>query len=680
MAVEINANLITKILFKGPGGSRFTQSSPILREVWLRYAMAAGLIEIQPREAAADNWKAAQRPMPVDLLIIPHFDSQAVDVADMLDGRIQGLRQRFKLPGQQPCDVADLPGMVVARLAFAEMCASLLPQTEWWRSSGFARFICLSEASQEDLVRRWADDVLNLGDDRADSETSLVLRYDEDVLGRVQPPPEFDRTESIETDDQDGWLFPVAKEEDFEDIAGIIVLSGLLGTNDLLRDIAGIQATQIAANVWKLTKMMRATVLEMADPDAKVHTINVNRAAEPAITYSVPTTKADAAQRVFDLDCGSIGWAILDSGVDGTHRAFLDLKKGTPTSKKSRVVATYDMTFFRRILSRDVLRDPDRRRALAEDLAAREDEQRPNQSADETLSVLDQIWANVSARRPTDFAGIEQLLRRKEAPPPDDAHGTHVAGILGAGEFDYLDRTYRGMCPTIRIYDFRVLSKTLEETELAVIGALQLIAHINRASKFTRIHGANLSLSLPHDVMNYACGRTPVCMECENLVNTGVVVVAAAGNRGYNDFLVSDGGSVQLHTSTSITDPGNTEAVITVGSTHRIEPHNYGVSYFSSRGPTGDGRAKPDLVAPGEKIRAPFPMASGKEHDVLGGTSMAAPHVSGAAAMLMARYPELIGQPARIKKILCSTATDLGRERDYQGHGLVDVLRALQSV
>ena len=48
--------------------------------------------------------------------------------------------------------------------------------------------------------------------------------------------------------------------------------------------------------------------------------------------------------------------------------------------------------------------------------------------------------------------------------------------------------------------------------------------------------------------------------------------------------------------------------------------------------------------------------------------------------MLMARYRELIGQPRRVKRILCESATDLGRERSFQGHGMLDVLRAFQTI
>jgi hypothetical protein len=265
---------------------------------------------------------------------------------------------------------------------------------------------------------------------------------------------------------------------------------------------------------------------------------------------------------------------------------------------------------------------------------------------------------------------------------PLSTHGTHVAGIIGArapkpkeGEVAR-DEWANGMCPDIRLYDFRVLGGTIEETEFAIIAALQYIRYINERHSYMTIHGANLSLSIPHDVRNYACGRTPICNECERLVNSGVVVVAAAGNRGYQNFETKDG-AFEGYAAFSVTDPGNTDGVITVGSTHRFWPHTYGVSFFSSRGPTGDGRPKPDLVAPGERIRAPM---LNNEWGDLDGTSMAAPHVSGAAALLMARYTEFIAQPRRIKKILCSTATDLGRERSFQGHGMLDVLRAFQSI
>jgi len=139
----------------------------------------------------------------------------------------------------------------------------------------------------------------------------------------------------------------------------------------------------------------------------------------------------------------------------------------------------------------------------------------------------------------------------------------------------------------------------------------------------------------------------------------------------------------------TINDPGNADLPITVGSTHRDMPHTYGVSYFSSKGPTGDGRAKPDLVAPGERITS---CAAGNALSDLGepsghavyvedsGTSMAAPHVSGAIAAFLSIRQEFIGQPEQVKQIFTSSATSLGRERYFQGHGLVDLMRAIQSV
>ena len=270
----------------------------------------------------------------------------------------------------------------------------------------------------------------------------------------------------------------------------------------------------------------------------------------------------------------------------------------------------------------------------------------------------------------------------KPSSKPPSKHGTHVAGIIGASKQNAdkdageSDDNADGMCPDIWLYDFRVLAPDIKDTEFAIMGALQYIRYMNERNRFIAIHGANLSLSIPHDVRNFACGRTPVCEECERLVESGVVVVAAAGNHGYQNFETKEG-IYEGYAAFSITDPGNSDGVITVGATHRYWPHTYGVSFFSSRGPTGDGRLKPDLVAPGERIRAPILEAHWGDLD---GTSMAAPHVSGAAAMLMARYSELVGQPRKIKHILCESATNLDRERSFQGHGMLDVLRAFQSI
>jgi serine protease AprX len=110
----------------------------------------------------------------------------------------------------------------------------------------------------------------------------------------------------------------------------------------------------------------------------------------------------------------------------------------------------------------------------------------------------------------------------------------------------------------------------------------------------------------------------------------------------------------------TIDDPGNADLAITVGSTHRDKPHTYGVSFFSGKGPTSDGRMKPDLVAPGERIVScalmkdpthPMP-ADAVPFREKSGTSMAAPHVSGATAAFLSVRQEYVGAPSRVKEIL----------------------------
>ncbi|WP_306262689.1 S8 family serine peptidase [Pararhizobium sp. IMCC21322] len=453
--------------------------------------------------------------------------------------------------------------------------------------------------------------------------------------------------------------------------------------------------------------------------------VTKNRPIRLAVNKSVLTVKADAAIRLFDISCKTITWAVVDSGIDSTHQAFktvtpeyekevrgrleLERQKAEEAGaqpareagelrladlKKSRVVKTLDFTRLRELLDCDIeidendaVADEQRRRVLDEMVR-----RMPGKDHDDKVragkNLLEELKRRIKDGKDISWQDLEDAIVDHQPEVPMNDHGTHVAGILGADWIDDLEherkeplhsrtRRMQGVCPDINLIDVRVFRDDGLTDEFELLAAIQYLRWMNSRAGTMQVHGANLSLSLIHEVRRFACGRTPICDECNEAVAAGMVVVAAAGNRGFEMSDVEEVSSTDNYRSVSITDPGNATGVITVGATHRKRPHEYGVSYFSSRGPTGDGRLKPDIVAPGEKVRGPTPNNRAEYKD---GTSMAAPHVSGASALLMARHTELIAQPERIKRILCETATDLERERYFQGHGLVDILRALQSV
>jgi len=642
---SIPAELVEHILLGPIDDRRVLQDSPLLGDVWAAYALDPGVVQ--------------------DVLITPHKKTTAAVVAQMIPVGIKLREQERKAESPPPSErppvrpkVAYLQGLVGARLYFDVVLRFLVPLTKWWNQSKLQEGILkIDRANLRRLLEREPDRPGNPPEDFTSLERYIALagliywvcKLERPSIEGSAPPQQVERLPRLKVKE----AFPIYQPYIDEIIAGMLALYRVIQANPqaLVSDDSDHN--------------------EDVGSDGYIFQVSLNRVASAALDRSVPAVKADAAHSLFNVSCKNIVWAVLDSGIDARHAAFAEKDK----PDRSRVRKTFDFTRIREIVSND-----------EDDMVPAELEALATAAGIEPAAAFDylkEIAEDARAKRPINWGVVEKLITLKNPPPPASPHGTHVAGIIGANGKN-VDETKPdhpdGMCPDIRLYDFRVLGKTIEDTEFAVIAALQYIRYVNERHSYITIHGANLSLSIPHNVGNYACGRTPVCNECDRLVESGVVVVAAAGNRGFQKFELTDGGVFESYAAFSITDPGNGESVITVGSTHGNWPHTYGVSFFSSRGPTGDGRLKPDLVAPGERVQSCITGGDHQEWGPESGTSMAAPHVSGAAAMLLARYEELIGEPGRVKRILCESATDLGRERSFQGHGMLDVLRAFQSI
>ena len=621
--MTVSSRALVELVLLGPTDDRRQlQDSPVLGDVWIAYA-------IKPVDA-------------IDILITPHREQPAGPVAVSIARRVNQL-DLTRTRGQES-QIAYLQGLVAARLFFEELLRVIVPLTQWW-----------SDRKVQVGLREYVDGK------RLEKRLQAIIKW-------TRAKNEDEQTQAAAAFAEFSAL------DRYVSLAGIILWAARLPKSK--RTSLGAGDALAKLNTPKPIVDLLGDVFEqiLSDPEFDstetaplIWQVSLNRKAMPALNKSVPSVKGDAARTLFNVRCENIRWAVLDSGIDGTHPAFND-KDG-----KSRIIKAFDFSNIRKIVSLDNI--DTQTPAFKERLKELRSDREKDLSVKEATQILRDLAEDAENDRPIHWELVEKFISIDPKTTPPSGHGTHVAGIIGAsanGQPQFAD----GMCPDIKFYDFRVLAKTLQDTEFAIIAALQYLRYLNDRHTYLSIHGANLSLSIPHDVRNFACGRTPICNECERLVESGVVVVAAAGNLGYQRFETKDG-SYEGYTAFSVTDPGNADGVITVGATHRYRPHTYGVSFFSSRGPTGDGRLKPDLVAPGERIESCLLGSSWGELD---GTSMAAPHVSGAAAMLMARYDELIGEPQRIKRILCESATDLARERSFQGHGMLDVLRAFQSV
>ena len=239
----------------------------------------------------------------------------------------------------------------------------------------------------------------------------------------------------------------------------------------------------------------------------------------------------------------------------------------------------------------------------------------------------------------------EPERRRSPSTETTPAHGTHVAGIAaGNARTPANGQTVSGVAPRAYIGNYRALVGT--DSGLSPNGnAPEIVAAIEAAVR-DGMDVLNLSIGEPEIEPR----RDIVALALDAAAEAGVVSVVAAGN-DFNDLGAG-----------SISSPANSVRAITVGAVEMTGAPARGThAEFSSVGPTTmSQRLKPDVAAPGVDVLSSVPDGWSS----LSGTSMASPHVAGAAALLVQRHPDwTVGQ---VKSALVQTGTDAvaeGRRR-----------------
>jgi serine protease AprX len=250
--------------------------------------------------------------------------------------------------------------------------------------------------------------------------------------------------------------------------------------------------------------------------------------------------------------------------------------------------------------------------------------------------------------------GWYDVVGGRPEPYDDHGHGTHVAAIAaGAGR---ANRSMKGVAPGAALVGVKVLSGSGSGSLAGVIEGVEwVIAHKDELG--IKVVNLSLGAAVPSD------GTDPLSLAVNALADAGIVPVVAAGNSGPRQGTVGT--------------PGAAAKAITVCAMVDPARGGWALAPYSSRGPTLDGRIKPDICAPGYAISSAQAGTSGG-YAALSGTSMATPVVAGTAALMLAVNPQLT--PERVKAYLTETAVDWGapgQDVDW-GWGELDALAAVR--
>ncbi|KQM81345.1 S8 family serine peptidase [Agromyces sp. Leaf222] len=268
-----------------------------------------------------------------------------------------------------------------------------------------------------------------------------------------------------------------------------------------------------------------------------------------------------------------------------------------------------------------------------------------------TVAVLDTGYDDTHP----DLAG--RVLADSTSFVPDESvsddpngHGTHVASTI-AGTGAASGGTHRGVADGANLLVGKVLSATGEGQDSWIISAMEWAAD--------RADIVSMSLGT-----RYGDDGTDLMSQALNEISaeTDALFIVAAGNSSAPETVGS---------------PGSAASALTIGS---VDDPSGELSWFSSQGPlVRSGALKPDLAGPGNDVTAARSADSPGEGSYIGmsGTSMATPHVAGAAAIVKQQHPEYTG--AQLRAALTSTATDVGLTPYQVGSGVVDVAAAIEA-
>lgn len=249
---------------------------------------------------------------------------------------------------------------------------------------------------------------------------------------------------------------------------------------------------------------------------------------------------------------------------------------------------------------------------------------------------------------------FKDFINNKKKAYDDNAHGTHIAGIAAGSGYNSRG-LYSGISPMCNIVSVKILDEDGRgSSSNALLGLDWVLKNIQKYN----IRIINLSIGTK-DIGS----KDPLIKMVEKLWDLGIIIVCAAGNNGPR--------------SSSITSPGSSKKVITVGTMD--DDIN-----FSGRGPTKECIIKPDVLAPGSNIVSVLSKSKElkkerlKELDIISdnyvsmsGTSMAAPYVSGAISLLLQKNPYL--SPNRVKLALKQSCKSIGLSKNREGWGILDI-------